>query len=119
MSRSKKIPVLKDKPRNYKRTSDYWRPIRRVISQIVRNYKIKYDDSIYDLDDEFEDKFDLEIDVMDKNSIMLGTDIPNPKSIVNDWDYCDHYSDYRTDWITNNEDLNIMWKENRIKYSRK
>ena len=29
MSRSIKKPILKDKPRNYKRTSEYWRKIRR------------------------------------------------------------------------------------------
>jgi len=30
MSRSKKLPIIKDKPRNYKRTALYWRKIRRV-----------------------------------------------------------------------------------------
>jgi hypothetical protein len=110
MSRSIKIPILKQKHHNYKRTYAYWRPIRSRVNQIVRGYATKYDDSIYDLDDEFEDKFDLEINVMDKNSIMLGTDIPNPRSLINDWDYCDWFWDYRSPWHD---------EEDKIKYSRK
>ena len=85
MSRSYRIPIIKQKPRNYKRTSAYWRPIRSRINQIVRGYSKRYDDSIYDLDDELEDPFDLEINVIDNNAIMLGTDIPSPKTLIKDW----------------------------------
>lgn len=109
MSRSYKIPVLKDKPRNYKRTSAYWRPIRRIINQIVSTYKNKYDDSILDLW-YGEDCDELEIKIVEENSTMLGTEIPNPKNIVNDWDYCDYVSDFRNPWGD---------KEDKIKYSRK
>ena len=109
MSRSYKIPILKDKPRNYKRTSLYWRPVRRVINQLVSTYKNKYDDSILDLY-YGEDSDDLEIKIVEENSIMLGTEIPDPKSIISDWDYCDHYWDFRNSWHD---------KENKIKYSRK
>ena len=80
MSRSFKKPVLKDKTRNYKRTSAYWRPIRSRINQIVRQYKVKYDDAILDLW-YGEDCDDLEIKIVEENSIMLGTDIPDPKTI--------------------------------------
>jgi hypothetical protein len=30
MSRSRRLPIIKGKPRNYKRTALYWRKIRRV-----------------------------------------------------------------------------------------
>lgn len=36
MSRSKKKPIIKDKSRNYKRTSAYWRRVRRVTKQAVK-----------------------------------------------------------------------------------
>ena len=41
---------------------------------------------------------------------MLGTDIPNPKTIINDYDYCDYWWDFRKFWHD---------KEDKIKYSRK
>lgn len=109
MSRSKRIPVLKDKPRNYKRTSAYWRPIRRIVNQIVSTYKNKYDDSILDLW-YGEDCNELEIKIVEENSTMLGADIPNPKTIINDWRYCDYIWDMRNSWHS---------KEDRVKYSRK
>jgi len=59
MSKSYRKAFVKDKPRNYKRTGEYWRRVRRVQNQ--RLYQ--------DLDDE---------------------NIPSPKSIVNDYDYCDY-----------------------------
>ena len=61
MSRSRRIPYIKDKPRNHKRTSLYWRRIRRVSKNLI-NAK-----------------------VLDETLV-----IPNPKSIVNDYDYCDY-----------------------------
>lgn len=70
MSRSKKIPVVKDRPRNEKKSSLYWRKIRRVINEKVRGM-IK----------------DPEND-----------NLPNPKELVNDYDYCDYIIDYRDGW---------------------
>lgn len=94
MSRSKKLPILKDKPRNYKRTSAYWRPIRSRINQIVRGYVNRYDDSILDLC-YGEDRDDLQIKIVEENSIMLGVDIPNPKTIIFNRRYCKTIWDYR------------------------
>jgi len=67
MSRSKKVPILKDRPRNYNKAAMYWRPIRRVINARVRHFQ-------EDLDDET---------------------LPDPKEIVNDYDYIDYIYDYR------------------------
>ena len=86
MSRSYRIPIIKQKPRNYKRTSAYWRPIRSRTNQIVSGYVNRYNDSILDLY-YGEGKDDLQIKTVEENSIMLGTDIPNPKTIINDWRY--------------------------------
>ena len=41
---------------------------------------------------------------------MLGTDIPDPKTIINDYDYCDYILDFRNPWHD---------EEDKIKYSRK
>jgi hypothetical protein len=68
MSRSRRQPIIKDRPRNEKKSSLYWRIVRRVINSKVRQI-IKTD----------EDEVDL----------------PEPKEIVNDYDYCDYVIDYR------------------------
>lgn len=60
MSRSYKKAIIKDRPRNYKKSSLYWRRVRRVQKQALKQNK----------------------------------DIPNPKTIVNDYDYCDYKLDY-------------------------
>ena len=67
MSRSRKVPILKDKPRNIKKSSLYWRTIRRVI-----NGRVRYHNE--DLDNE---------------------QLPQPEEIVNDYDYCDYIQDSR------------------------
>lgn len=67
MSRSKKKPVIKDCPRNYKKSSNYWRTIRRVTKD-----KIRYLQE------------DLENEV-----------IQDPKEIINDYDYSDYRFDMR------------------------
>ena len=117
MAHSYKLPILKDKPRNYKRTSAYWRPIRSRINQIVRGYTKRYDSTILSLC-YGEDRDDLQIKIVEENSIMLGTDIPNSKTIINDYDYCDYIWDYRfiDSWTNNNYEEN---KKEQIKYSRK
>lgn len=81
MSRSRRKPIIKDGPRNYKKSSSYWRQIRRVIRD-----KVKY------LSEDLEDK-----------------QLPNPKEIINDY----NYSDYRFDTRFMGD------KELSEKYSRK
>lgn len=57
MSRSYRKPYIKDGPRNQKRTTLYWRPVRSAVNQLVR----------------------------------IGIeDLPNPKTLINDYDYCDY-----------------------------
>lgn len=68
MSRSRKKAILKDKPKNQKRTSFYWRIVRSAIKNVIRSCK-NYED----------------------------LEIPDPKTIVNDYDYCDYKIDYEYD----------------------
>jgi hypothetical protein len=68
MSRSRRKPIVKDRPRNDKKSSLYWRIVRRVINGKVRQL------SKTDVDE---------------------TSLPEPKEIVNDYDYCDYKIDYR------------------------
>jgi hypothetical protein len=67
MSRSKRVPIIKDRPRNHKKSSSYWRKVRRVINERVKEI------------------------LKDPEK----TEIPDPKSIVNDYDYCDYTIDFR------------------------
>lgn len=67
MSRSRKKPILKDRPRNIKKSSLYWRTVRRVIKDRVRYYQDSIDDE----------------------------NLPLPEEIVNDYDYCDYIWDSR------------------------
>lgn len=39
MSRSYKLPWIKDRPRNIKKSTLYWRVIRRVLKQLVKQNK--------------------------------------------------------------------------------
>lgn len=68
MSRSTRKPIIKDRPRNHKKSSLYWRSVRSTIKQSIREIS------------QLEDKEDFEI--------------PNPKEIVNDYNYCDYVFDY-------------------------
>lgn len=68
MSRSKKEPIIKEAPRNHKKSTEYWRKVRRVINQSVRKLFFKDEDEVV---------------------------IPNPKEIVNDYDYSDYTLDVR------------------------
>jgi hypothetical protein len=67
MSRSRRKPVINDAPRNHKKSSLYWRTVRRVT-----NEKVKYLNET--LDDET---------------------LPDPKEIINDYDYSDFQYDLR------------------------
>lgn len=62
MSRSKKKNIIKDRPRNRKKSTMYWRTVRRVQNQKVKSL------------------------VLDPEN----NHIPEPKTIVNDYDYCDY-----------------------------
>lgn len=64
MSRSVRKAIVKDRPRNSKKSSDYWRSIRSVINNKVR--VMKYDPEI---------------------------ELPEPQTIVNDYDYSDYKYD--------------------------
>ena len=66
MSRSRKKPIIKDHPKNFKKW--YWRVIRRKHKEIVRGF----DENIHDTNK-----------------------IPNPKEIIKDDHYCDFVIDYR------------------------
>lgn len=66
MSRSKKkFPIIKDRPRNYKKSSLYWRKIRRVWTSVVKGNR-------------------------NPEELVL----PDPKQVVNDYDYSDYHIDY-------------------------
>lgn len=67
MSRSRKKPVIKDRPRNYKKSSNYWRTIRRVTKDKVRFSQENLDDEL----------------------------VLDPKEIINDYDYSDYRFDLR------------------------
>ena len=72
MSRSKRKPIIKDRPRNAKKSSLYWRVVRRVINSKVRELL---------------------------SNPEKEPDLPEPKEIVNDYDYSDYKIDYRDpDW---------------------
>lgn len=65
MSRSLKLDIIKERPRNYKKSTSYWRRIRRVVRISVYNFKKDYKDRIDNI-------------------------YHNPKIIVNDYDYSDY-----------------------------
>lgn len=67
MSRSRKKPIIKDRPRNYKKSSNYWRTIRRVTKNKIRFLQETLEEEI----------------------------IPDPKEIINNYDYSDYRFDMR------------------------
>jgi hypothetical protein len=92
MARSRKKAILKDRPRNIKKTTMYWRAIRSTIKTAIRSCK------------------DLE-----------ELELPDPKTIVNDYNRCDYIIDYEYipddgNWWTNYKQMS---DENREKYRRK
>jgi len=80
MSRSRRLPIVKDRPRNTKKSSLYWRTVRRVINEKVKTYLIAPSDDVR---------------------------LPEPKEIVNDYDYSDYKIDYRDpDWVNVRSNIN-------------
>jgi hypothetical protein len=67
MSRSRKKNIIKDRPRNQKKSAIYWRTVRRVQNQKVKSL------------------------VLDPENVQ----IPEPKIIVNDYTRCDYIIDFR------------------------
>ena len=67
MSRSYRKPIIKNRPRNSKKSSSYWRTIRRVTNEKVTYLKEALEDEI----------------------------LPEPQEIIDDWDYSDYRVDYR------------------------
>ena len=93
MSRSRRKPWIKDKPRNQKRTSLYWRSIRRVWGNEIKSSKF------WDEDFSFTDR----------------------KVIYNQYNYCDYtfivYEDRQKD---NRMKIFRGWTKKDVeKYSRK
>lgn len=68
MSRSRRKPIVKDRPRNEKKSTLYWRIVRRVTNGKVKDILKSPDDNL---------------------------PLPEPQEIVNDYDYCDYKIDYR------------------------
>lgn len=85
MSRSTKKPIIKDKPRNHKRTSEYWRKVRRSTDNKLRTYLVDIDgENLQDIDEPF---------------------LPHPREVVNDYDYCD--------WVWHLDDPEMVEKHSR------
>jgi len=96
MSRSFKKSILKDRPRRHKKSSLYWRTIRRVLKNKIKSYgpieaHISWDDGRYGSDEYGEMTF---TGIIPKDTLDLEDTLPDPKSIVNDYDYCDYTIDY-------------------------
>jgi len=66
MSRSIKEPIIKQCPRNVKKSTLYWRTVRRVTKLGVRKLLFNPEN-----------------------------EIPNPKIIIGDYGYCDYVFDFR------------------------
>jgi hypothetical protein len=88
MSRSRREPIIKDRPKNEKKSTFYWRTVRRVINDAVRMLK-----------------YEPESDET----------LPEPKEIVNDYDYCDYVIDLRTE----DEHKSYYFKDAKNKAKRK
>ena len=90
MSRSRKKAIIKDKPRNYKASAFYWRRIRSRLKNILKSCK------------NFEN-----------------LELPNPKTLISDYDYCDYSIDYeyRTQIYQNYTEEDFL--EDKTKFKRK
>ena len=90
MSRSKRKAIIKDKPRNVNRAAQYWQAIRSRTNTAIR--------SCDDLEE---------------------LEIPDPKTIVNDYDYCDYVVDYEHKIYESRYCTASQSLKERKKYSRK
>ena len=87
MSNSYRKAFVRDKPRNAKRSSLYWRGIRRSVKNLVSTFKNRWIDPYRTIKlDELPGNFqDIE---------FLEDTIPDPRAIINDYDYEDYKLDY-------------------------
>ena len=90
MSRSRKKAIIKDRPRNVNAAAFYWRRVRSAIKNAIRSCR------------------DLE-----------NLEVPDPKNIVNDYDYCDYIIDYEHDYKPTRWWTLVDILEYRTKYRRK
>jgi len=116
MSRSYKKAILKDK--GLKKI--YWKIIRHITKKVVDAIVVSYNrtgNTTY-VDTTIPENLQLvdTLEIIDEN-----INIPSPKSIMNDYDYCDYIIDYE-----HNRSLSYFWygknyngKYWKIKYSRK
>lgn len=126
MSRSYKKAILKDKPKNHSRTAMYWRKIRRVIKNKIRSYPWGLINQTMD-DERYEYSPDWGMSLikdMPKDIPDLEDTLPDPKSIVNDYDYCDFIIDFekKQPWnksIFDEAEFMKYWNESRAKHRRK
>lgn len=95
MSKSKKLPIYKDSG------AAHHSKLRRIVKRRIRQ-------KVRDI-----------INLIDKDSY----EIPNPKSIICDWDWCDYTFDFRymtqSRYIRDPDEYEKLLKEAKIKYSRK
>ena len=102
MGKSYKKSIIKDKgERNYNKI------VRRVNKSIVNDFK-RESTSLYAIDGEESENAENYWEKPD-----LESKIKNPKTIVNDYDYCDYIIDY--EYTIKGE----KYKENREKFKRK
>ena len=69
MSKSYKKPIIKDRPRNFKKSTIYWRTIRRINNNKIQSFKNNLEELL----------------------------LPKEKSIINDYDYSDYTFDCKTE----------------------
>ena len=95
MSKSKKLPICKDK--GIAQHSTFRRKIKRRIRQKVKELLTLLDIESYEL--------------------------PSPKVLVNDYDWCDYIFDFRfksqSRYIRDTEEYDKYMEESQIRYSRK
>ena len=90
MSRSRRKAIIKDRPRNIKKSSFYWRQVRSSQNNVIRSCR--------DFDE---------------------LEIPNAKTIVDDYDYCDYKFDYEFDSYLGVNTTREKIEKQKEKYRRK
>ena len=90
MSRSRKKAILKDRPRNAKKSALYWRNVRSTQNNAIRGCR------------------DLE-----------ELEIPHEKTIVDDYTYCDYKIDHEFDNFVSIYHTREDNEKDKEKYSRK
>lgn len=121
MGKSVKAPVVKDK-----KSKTYWKQIRSRQRQAIRQFKpdlLVTSDTVYFDENNEIDQNPIHYDWYDVANMpslqkYYDLEIPQPKEIVNDYDYCDYVFDerfYRPSKFYSYE----THLENKEKYKRK